>query len=307
MQFKGLGKVLNSLVSSLVKVATEKKLTERDVENVFSGLELELVQNDVAVEVVEALKEELKRRLVGSHVKRGREKQHIVKVLRESLLQLLSTPAVNIEEYIEECKGKNHPATLIFLGFNGVGKSLSLVKLARYLRDKGYKPLIAAGDTFRAAGIEQLVKYAQDVGIPVIKRERGADSCAVIYDARMAAKARGFDVVLADTAGRSHMDKNLVEELRKICRVNRPNLKILVLDGLAGNDVVNQCRVFDEAVGIDAMIVTKMDANPRGGAILSAVYTTKRPVLFVGVGQGYNDLKVFNPKEYVNSLLGTTR
>ena len=167
----------------------------------------------------------------------------------------------------------------------------------------GYKPLLAAGDTYRAAGDIQLEKYAEKIDVPVIKHKHGSDSCAVIFDARKAAEARGYDVVLADTSGRMHTEKNLLEELKKICRVNKPDLKILVLDSLSGSDVISQFEFFDDAVGVDAVIFSKVDVNEKGGNILSVCFSYKKPVLFLGVGQGYDDLEAYNPEKLVKNLL----
>ncbi|RLI98628.1 MAG: signal recognition particle-docking protein FtsY, partial [Candidatus Aenigmatarchaeota archaeon] len=158
-------------------------------------------------------------------------------------------------------------------------------------------------DTFRAAAIHQLEEYAKKVGLPVIKQSYGADSCAVIFDARKAAEARGFDVVLADTAGRSHTDKNLMEELNKICRINKPDLKILVLDSLTGSDVIHQFEFFDRAVGVDGIIFSKVDVNEKGGNILSVCYSFKKPILFLGNGQSIDSLIEYEPEKLVKNLL----
>ncbi len=184
-----------------------------------------------------------------------------------------------------------------------IHNSLSLAKVACFLKKRGQRPLIAVGDTFRAAGISQTVEYAKRIGVPFVKHERGSDSCAVIFDSVKAAEARGFNVVCADTAGRSYENRNLMDELKKICRKNRPDLKILVLDGLAGSDIVRQCEVFDKAVGVDALIITKTDVGGSGGAILNATHITKKPILFIGNGQKFGDLIEYNPKEILGKLI----
>ena len=197
---------------------------------------------------------------------------------------------------------KDGPFTIIFVGFNGVGKTTNLCKLAYKLKE--YKPILAAADTFRAASIEQLEEHGKRLGLRVVKHTYGADSAAVIFDAKKHAAASGSKLVLADTAGRSHSNVNLMDELKKVVRVNNPDMKILVLDSVTGNDIYDQCKLFNDAVGVDAIILTKADVYERGGAALSAAYTLKKPILYVGIGQNYDDLKEFNPEEIVKNLVG---
>lgn len=183
-----------------------------------------------------------------------------------------------------------------------VHNTTTLAKLAH--KFKHFKPVLAAGDTFRAASIEQLEEHGRRLGVKVIKHRYGADSAAVIFDAVKHAKAASSKLVLADTAGRSHANVNLMDELKKVIRVNKPDLKVLVLDALAGNDIYDQARLFDQTVGVDAVILTKADVYDKGGAALSAAYTLKKPILFLGVGQEYKDLQPFDAKKIVESLLG---
>ena len=295
--------LIKKVTEKIIKKVKERKLEEKDLEPILNEMKFDLIEADVALEVAEKIIKELKDNLIGKEVKKGEEKKVIKESLRKILLEILSVPKISLEEIIEKTKKENRPALLVFLGFNGVGKSLNLTKTALWLKNKGYKPLIAAGDTFRAAAIDQIEEYAKSVNIPVIKQKYGADSCAVIFDARKAAEARGFDVVLADTAGRSHTNKNLMEELNKICRVNRPDLKILVLDSLSGSDVINQFNFFDKAVGIDAIIFSKVDVNEKGGNILSVCYSFKKPILFLGNGQNSKDLIEYDPNFFVSNLV----
>ncbi|MBI2076519.1 MAG: signal recognition particle receptor subunit alpha [Candidatus Aenigmarchaeota archaeon] len=169
---------------------------------------------------------------------------------------------------------------------------------------KKYRPVIAAGDTFRAASIEQLEEHVKRLGVDIVKHKYGADSAAVIFDAMKHAAAIGSKLVLADTAGRSHSNVNLMDELKKVVRVNKPDLKVLVLDSITGNDIVDQSKLFDEAVGVDAIILTKADVYEKGGAALSASHTIKKPILFLGTGQDYDDLIEFKPEEIVKNLMG---
>jgi fused signal recognition particle receptor len=182
-----------------------------------------------------------------------------------------------------------------------VHNTTTLAKLARMLKE--FEPVIAAADTFRAASIEQLEEHSRRLGFEIVKHKYGADSAAVIFDAKKHAAASGSKLVLADTAGRSHANVNLMDELKKVCRVNKPDMKILVLDALTGNDIYDQAKLFNDAVGVDAIILTKTDVYEKGGAALSAAYTIKKPILYLGTGQNYEDLKEFSPEAIANMLL----
>ena len=205
---------------------------------------------------------------------------------------------IDIEKLLAE---RDRPLLVMFLGFNGTGKTTTLAKFA--YKFKSYNPVLAAGDTFRAASIEQLQEHGSRIGVEVIKHSYGADSAAVIFDAMKHAAADNSKLVLADTAGRSHSNVNLMDELKKVVRVNKPDLKILVLDSMTGNDIYDQAKLFNDAVGIDGIILTKGDVYDKGGAALSAAYTIKKPILFMGTGQEYGDLKEFRPEEAVKNLL----
>ncbi len=284
-----------------VKKITEKKITEDDFNSIVDDLKITLLQNDVAFEVVEKIINDMKAELIGKSVRRGNVSNEIISALRRSLLNVLDQKWIDIEEIINK---KDEPALIVFVGFNGVGKTTTLAKLGYMLKSRGHKIVFAAGDTFRAASIEQLEYHAKKLDVPLIKHDYGSDSAAVIFDAVKHAKAKGYDVVLADTAGRSHANVNLMDELKKVVRVNNPNFKILVVDSLTGNDAVEQAKRFDETVGIDGIVLTKFDVNDRGGAALSVGYITKKPILYIGTGQEYEDIKKFEPDEIVKELLG---
>lgn len=298
--FDFLKKRISKIVSTTSKKITEKKVSEKDLENVFEDLEIGMLEADVAVEVIDKLKEDLKKSLVGKQVKRGRVKTIVEKTLKNSLLEILDVPKVDLEKIVK----KNKPFLLIFLGFNGSGKTTTIAKVGYYLKNKKNSCVFAAGDSWRSAAIEQLGEHAEKLKVPMIKHKYGADPAAIIFDSRKFAEAKKIDVILADTAGRSHVNRNLMDELKKICRVNEPDLKVLVLDSLTGNDIIEQCRMFDEAVGVDALILSKMDVSKKGGSILSATYVLKKPILFLGVGQKYPDLKKFDKEWVVGRLLG---
>ena len=204
---------------------------------------------------------------------------------------------------IDENKKTGKPTIFLFLGVNGVGKTTTLAKFARRLIDKGYSCVIAASDTFRAASIEQLEIHAKNLGIRLIKHQYGADAAAVAYDAIEYAKAHGIDCVLIDSAGRQHTSTNLMDELAKIKRVSKPDFTIFVADSMTGNDAIEQAREFKDKVGYDFSILTKTDVDEKGGAILSVGFVSKKPIAFLGNGQGYDDLVPFKKDEIINKLI----
>jgi fused signal recognition particle receptor len=191
----------------------------------------------------------------------------------------------------------------MFVGINGTGKTTTIAKVAQFFSDKRYSVLLACADTYRAGSIEQLEEHAKRLGLRVIKSNYGGDPAAVAFDAVNHAKAHGINVVLIDTAGRMQTNQNLMNELVKIKRVIGPDLTVLTVDSLIGNDAVMQAEEFNNSVGIDATILTKVDADVKGGSALSVTYVTQKPILFIGVGQAYKDLEVFNPEEFVNMVL----
>lgn len=280
------------------------EIKEKDIEDALDELELELLEADVALETVEALREKIKEKLVGRKVRIGTNKGKIIEeALKEAILEIL-TPEKKID-LLEMIKSKeDKPFVIAFVGFNGSGKTTTIAKLAHWLKKNGFSVVIAASDTFRAGAIEQLEEHAKRVGVKVIKHDYGADPAAVAYDAIQHAKARGIDVVLIDTAGRNELNRNLMDEMKKIARVTKPDLVIFVGDSLGGNAVVEQAKQFNEAVRIDGVILTKLDADARGGAALSISHAIGAPILFVGVGQGYEDLRPFDEKWFVERIFG---
>ncbi len=295
--------LVKEIAEKLVKKVVERKITEGDLTDILNEIEVDLLEADVAVEVIDKLKEDIKNNLVGKDAHRTKVKEVIQKTIKNSLLEVLTVPQLNIEDLIKKSKKENRPFVLTFLGFNGSGKTTTLAKFAHWLMNKKYSVIFAAGDSFRAASIEQLEEHANRLKVNVIKHQYGADPAAVIFDAIKHAQAKGVNVVLADTAGRAHTNKNLMEQMQKIVRVNKPDLKILVLDSMTGNDIINQCRMFDEAVGVDALILTKNDVATKGGSILSAAYVLKKPILFLGTGQGYKNLEIYEPNKIIEKLI----
>jgi len=294
---------LKSKFTSFVDNVSQKTISEKDIENVLWDFQLSLLENDVSMKVSEKLGEELKEKLVGERLfLSGNKKSFIKNKLGESILDILQSEPMELSSLISEKNAIGEPLVMIFIGFNGTGKTTTIAKLAHVLKEKGFSSVISASDTFRAGSIEQLERHAHNVGIKVIKHDYGADPAAVAFDAIKHARARKIDVVLIDTAGRAETNKNLMDEMRKIIRVTKPDLKVYVGDALGGNAVVEQAEKFYD-IGIDCSILTKVDADARGGAALSIAYVTKSPILFIGVGQSYDDLKPFDPDWMVERLI----
>lgn len=277
------------------------RLSEKDLESVLIDLQMDLIQNDVAFETSEAILAELKEKLLEKEIDKDGMDRFIKESLRKVLLDVL-TPGKELD-FMSFVKQSQKPCKIVFFGVNGTGKTTTIAKVARHLMDNNLTVVLAAGDTFRAGAIEQIEKHAQALGIKVIKHQKTGDSAAVMYDAVEHAKARDVDVVLADTAGRMQTNVNLMDEMKKIVRVNKPDLKVFVGDSLTGNDAVEQAEKFNSEIGIDAVILTKMDADAKGGSALSISHVTKRPVIYVGMGQKYTDLKRFNREWFVSQIV----
>ena len=278
-----------------------KRLKEGTVDDVLDDLEIVMLQSDVALPVIERMRRDLRRELAGRKLRYGVDAEDAVRTsLEHSVRTILALPPVDLARAIRERAEK--PYVILFVGVNGTGKTTSIAKLAGWLRGHGLSSVIAAADTFRAGAIEQLLVHGERLGIKVVRQQEGSDPAAVAFDAVQHAKARHLDVVLIDTAGRQHTNENLIEEAKKIRRVVRPALTLFVGDALSGNDVVEQARLFDQAIGFDGLILPKLDADVKGGAALSTTFVTKKPILFVGVGQGYGDFAPFDPDWMVRRL-----
>ncbi len=294
---------LKNKFSGLVEGVSSKKITEKDLNKILEDFELSLLESDVSMKVSEKIVNELKKKLAGEKIGLTSNKKDFVKVaVEETLTEILEFKKYDIFKEIEKRRKAGEIFSIAFVGFNGTGKTTTIAKFGKLLTDKGYKVVIAASDTFRAGSIEQLSLHAEKIGIKVIKHNYGADPAAVAFDAINHAKARGIDVVLIDTAGRSEMNRNLMDEMKKLVRVANPDFKIFVGDSLAGNAVAEQAEKFSE-IGLDGSILTKVDADARGGAALSISYITGKPILFIGTGQGYDDLEPFDPKWLVERIL----
>ncbi len=294
-----------------------KRLSGSRLDEILDELELALLESDVALPAVEAIKKRVKQDLVDRKVRFGTDVSDLVEgALKDAITAVLAEPVemppkarrhpsrfqpAFFNEFIDK---HEKPVVLMFVGINGTGKTTTIAKIGHLLLKQGYSIVIAAGDTFRAGAIQQLEKHADRLGVKLIKHEAGSDPASVAYDAIEHARARKRDVVLVDTAGRMQTDTGLMEEMTKIERVAGPSLVIYVGDALAGNDAVNEAMSFNRAVGIDAVVLTKVDADAKGGAALSIRYATGAPVIFVGTGQEYKDLEAFSPGWMVERIFG---
>ncbi len=283
-------------------------LTEKDLDPILWDLQLQLIGNDVSVEVAEKVCSELKERLLGEDAPRFGDKSKLIhESLKASLESVMGgSGRVDLLELVAEAKARGEPFVVMFIGINGTGKTTTIAKTARLLMDRGFTVVLASADTYRAGAIEQLEEHGRRLGVRVIKHRYGSDAAAVGFDAVEHAKARGIDAVLIDTAGRMQTNRNLMDELTKMKRVVQPDLTVMILDSLIGNDATEQAMTFNDRVGFDAAVLTKVDADAKGGSSLSVSYLTGKPVIYVGVGQEYKDLQSFDAEWFAERLLGNT-
>lgn len=296
---------LKSGLKGLVSKVTTTELKSENLRPVLDDFKISLVENDVAFPVADRICDEMEKRLDRVQVKRLEDRKKIVeKNLHDVLLEIIQTNGkIDLLKMAEEKRKKGEPLLVVFVGINGTGKTTTIAKVARFFNKKGYSVVLACSDTYRAGSIEQLEEHAKRLGIRMIKHGYGADPAAVAYDAISHAKAHGINVVLIDTAGRMQTNQNLMNELGKVKRIVQPDLTVLTVDSLTGNDAVMQAEEFHKSVGIDATILTKVDADIKGGSALSVTYVTKKPILFIGVGQSYDDLQEFVPEKFVQMIL----
>ncbi|MGC8884984.1 MAG: signal recognition particle-docking protein FtsY [Candidatus Nanoarchaeia archaeon] len=285
-----------------LSVLTETKVSEKDFESIFGFLEIELIQNNVAWPIICELRQNLEKAIVGKTFQKSKLEEKIREIFKQTIYEILSKPKqIDLIELAKKKKEKQEALILLILGVNGHGKTLTIAKLANLFLKENLRPIFAASDTFRAAAIEQLAEHAKKLNVRLVSHKYGADPAAVAFDA---IKAKDKDVVLIDTAGRQSLDANLMAELAKIKRVAKPDLTIFVGEAIAGSDLVAQAKQFDEQIGFDAIILTKLDVDDKGGAMLSIAQATGKPILYVGTGQEYSDLMPFNAKEIVEKMFG---
>ena len=296
---------LRTAFSSAAKSFSEKELKDKDIDEILLQLETSLLESDVALEVIDSIKSDLKEKLIGSKV----NKNEIENFVKNSLIQSISslfdaTGTIDIVQNIRAKKDSIEPYIILFVGINGTGKTTTLAKIANMLQKSKLSVVVAAADTFRAGAIEQLKEHTNRLNLKLIAQNYGSDPAAVCRDAVLYAKSHKIDCVLIDTAGRMQTSKNLMDEISKINNVVKPDLKIFVGDSLTGNDTVNQAREFFNYVKFDGSILTKSDADARGGAALSIVKVTSTPILYLGTGQEYDDLTKFDKDDFLETVFG---
>jgi fused signal recognition particle receptor len=286
-------KAIDKISEKMEKISEErfgKEISQEDISKLSEELIIDLVEADVAYEVAENIIKDLEKKIVGSKIGLFEDKKRFIKdKFREILIEYLKKGEWN-KDLVEMIKSSAKPYKILFMGVNGVGKTTTIAKVAKYLRDRGLKVLVVAADTFRAGAQEQLEIHCKKLSIPIFRGRYGYDPAALVFDSIKYAQKNSFDVILIDSAGRQHTDIDLMNEIKKISRVSSPDLKILVLDALTGNDAVNQAIEFDKHIGVDGVILTKLDADASGGSALSIIITINKPIIFVGVGQKYDDL-----------------
>ncbi len=277
-------------------------IEEEDLEDPLWDLEMALLESDVEMSVAERILESVRETMLGESRKQVETTGELVEAaLHDALLDVIAVGQFDFEERIAEAE---KPVTIVFTGVNGVGKTTTIAKLSEWLAERGYSSVLANGDTYRAGANEQIGEHADRLDRQLISHDQGGDPAAVIYDGIEYAQANDIDVVLGDTAGRLHTSDDLMAQLEKIDRVVDPDMTLFVDEAVAGQDAVNRAKEFNEAAEIDGAVLTKADADSSGGAAISIAYVTGKPILFLGTGQGYDDIARFDPEALVDSLLG---
>ncbi|MFH1586049.1 MAG: signal recognition particle-docking protein FtsY [archaeon] len=282
---------------------TKIKISEKEFDVYAEELEMLLIENNVALEVAEKIVKELKEKVVGKELLKKEIEGEIFESFKDIIRGILIEP-FNILQKIREKKEdqSKEPYVILFCGINGTGKTTTIAKIATYLKEQGVSCVLAAADTFRAASIEQLKTHGEKVGVKVIANEYGSDPASVGFDAIKYAKKNFIDCVLIDTAGRMHTSKNLLKEIEKINRVCKPDTKVFVGESITGNDAIEQARTFNWEIGIDGIVLTKADIDEKGGTALSVGYVTKKPILYLGTGQEYDAIEVFDKEKFIEKL-----
>ncbi len=275
----------------------KKKLTEDKFEELFEELEIILLQNNVSYSAVISIKDSLGEKLIGKNLK----EVNLSHELKEAIESILINPPEFTKEIKKSLKEKR-PFVILFSGINGSGKTTTIAKIADYLQKNKLFVCFAAADTFRAAAIQQLEEHGEKLGVPVIKKDYGSDPASVGFDAISYAKKKGIDVVLIDTAGRMQNKDSLMKEIEKISRVTKPDMKIFLGESTTGNDATEQARAFDKAIGITGIILSKADVDEKGGTAISVSHITGKPILFLGTGQDYKNLEVFDKDKMIMKL-----
>jgi len=279
------------------------KISEETFKIYSEDLEMLLLENNVALEVSEKIIKELGEKIIGKELLKKEVENEIRDSLKEIITQILIEPYDLIEKIKAKSEGQTkEPFVILFCGINGTGKTTTIAKIASFLKEKKILSVLAAADTFRAASIEQIKKHADKIGVKVISHEYGSDPASVGFDAIQYAKKNFIPVVLIDTAGRMHTSKNLMSQIEKISKVCKPDIKLFIGESITGNDSIEQVKSFDWAVGIDGIILTKADVDEKGGTALSLGYVTKKPILFLGTGQEYDQIEVFDKNKFLKEI-----
>lgn len=282
-------------------VEREFILSEKDIDESLFELQMVLLESDVAFPVAEAITDHMKKELVGTHRKIRESSEEVITNALKHAIEGVLGDGFDLVSYI---KAHDKPVKILFTGVNGTGKTTSVAKIAYYLQNQGLSVVVGAGDTFRAGAIEQIRVHCDRLGIKLIAHQEGADPSAVLYDTVEYAKAHNIDVVLADSAGRFHNRVNLMNQLEKIKRVMKPDLVFYVDEAVAGNDAVIRAEEFEKTVSTNGVILTKVDMDPKGGAAISIAHTIGKPLVFLGVGQEYSDMKPFTPALIIDEIFG---
>ena len=297
---------LRKIFSETAKNLSQKSISKKEIDSILEELQISLMENDVAHEIVDEMTSKIKTEILSVKLERTENTDAVITTKLYSFLYELFLSTINktdiIQSILEKERSKAGPYSIIFLGINGTGKTTTIAKFCKLLRDHGISVVLAAADTHRAGAIEQISHHGNNLNVKVISQRYGADPSAVSRDALEHAKKNYIDAVLIDTAGRMQTSKNLMEEVSKIIRVIKPDMKIFVGDSLAGNDTVNQAREFFQYTNFDGSILTKSDADSKGGAAISIAYLTHKPILYLGVGQGYGDLAEFDHNKFLDSI-----
>ena len=278
------------------------KITEKEFEIYEEELRMLLLENNVAFEVAEKIVEKLKGKIVNQEFLKKEVEGQIKEAFKDIIEDILVEPFDVVKKVMEKKENHKEPYVILFCGINGSGKTTTIAKIAEHMKKRLVSVVLAAGDTFRAASIEQLKKHGEKIGVKVISHEYGSDPAAVGFDAINYAKKNGIECVLIDTAGRMHTAKNLLREMEKIVRVCKPDLKIFIGESITGNDAIEQAKAFNEEIGIDAIVLTKADIDEKGGTALSLGFVIGKPILYLGTGQEYDKIEVFDKEKFVKRL-----
>ncbi|MFH1521965.1 MAG: signal recognition particle-docking protein FtsY [archaeon] len=294
---KSLEKTIEAPVEKGFYMKFKKRLTEEKFNELFEELEMILLQSNVAYAAVESIKESLAEKLIGKVLK----EVDLSSELKNSIESILINPPNFLKEIKDSLEVKQ-PFVILFSGINGSGKTTTIAKMANYLQKNKLSVCLAAADTFRAAAIQQLEEHANKLKVPIIKKDYGSDPASVGFEAITYAKKNKIDVVLIDTAGRMQNKDSLMKEIEKIFRVTKPDMKIFLGESITGNDATEQAKAFDESIGLTGIILSKADVDEKGGTAISVSHVTGKPILFLGTGQEYKDLEVFDKGKIIEKL-----